>query len=64
MVDDSGGLAKVTSNFANEMYRRGYEVTIVYSDEQEGEFYYPVDDSVVTYDIRHYKGQSIPYPYK
>lgn len=62
MVDDSGGLAKVTSNFANEMHQRGYEVTVVYSDEQEGDFYYPVDEGVATYDIRHYKGQSIPYP--
>ena len=32
MVDDSGGLAKVTSAFANEMKRRGHDVALVYSD--------------------------------
>ena len=31
MVEDSGGLAKVTCNFADEMYRRGHEVALVYS---------------------------------
>ena len=38
MVADSGGLAKVTCALANEMKRRGHEVTLVYSDEQSGDF--------------------------
>ena len=42
MVDDTGGLAKVTSLFANEMNKRGHQVTLIYSDEQNGEFYYPI----------------------
>lgn len=62
MVGDTGGLAKVTSAFANEMTRRGHQVSLVYSDEQEGEFYYSIDGNVPCYDIRHYKGGSIPYP--
>lgn len=62
MVGDTGGLAKVTSAFANEMTRRGHQVSLVYSDEQEGEFYYSIDGKVPCYDIRHYKGESIPYP--
>ena len=32
MVEDTGGLAKVTSAFANEMQRRGHTVSLVYSD--------------------------------
>lgn len=63
MVDDSGGLAKVTCEFANEMKRRGHEVSLVYSDVQTGEFYYPLHDGIPTMDIRHYKGQDIPYPW-
>ena len=34
MVGDTGGLAKVTAAFANEMQRRGHEVSLVYSDVQ------------------------------
>lgn len=34
MVDDSGGLAKVTCEFSNEMKHRGHSVTMVYSDEK------------------------------
>ena len=53
MVNDSGGLAKVTCEFANEMKRRGHEVSLVYSDVQTGEFYYPLHDGIPTMDIRH-----------
>ena len=38
MVEDSGGVAKVASAFANEMDRRGHKVTLVYSDVRTGEF--------------------------
>ena len=34
MVDDSGGLAKVTCAFSNGMKRRGHTVSLVYSDEK------------------------------
>ena len=40
MVDDSGGLAKVTCAFAKEMYERGHRVTLVYSDDKEGKFFF------------------------
>ena len=46
MINASGGLAKVTSAFANEMVARGHEVSLVYCDEQEGEFFFPVNDKV------------------
>lgn len=63
MVGDSGGLAKVTCAMANEMRARGHQVSLVYSDVQTGDFYYPLDKDVPAYDIRHYKGQSISYPW-
>lgn len=63
MVEDSGGLAKVTCEFANEMKKRGHEVSLVYSDVQTGDFYYPLDNDIPVMDIRHYKGQDIPYPW-
>lgn len=62
MVQDSGGLAKVTSAFANEMNRRGHRVTLVYSDEKNGEFYFPTDTAVTLYDLRDNHGQRIVFP--
>lgn len=63
MVGDSGGMAKVTCAFAHEMKVRGHQVSLVYSDVQTGDFYYPLDEDIPAYDIRHYKGQSISYPW-
>ena len=63
MVGHSGGAAKVTCNFANEMRRRGHLVSLVYSDVTTGDFFYPMDKEIPIYDIRHYKGQSINYPW-
>lgn len=63
MVGHSGGAAKVTCNFANEMKCRGHQVSLVYSDIQMGKFFYPIDEGIPVYDIRHYKGQSIAYPW-
>lgn len=62
MVNDSGGLAKVAVNFANEMIKRGHMVTLIYSDEKTGEFFYQIDKNVTRYDLRHYNGQSIDFP--
>lgn len=66
IVDDTGGLAKVTASFANEMHRRGHSVSLVYSDVRTGNFYYPVDMAIETYDLCHYEGKSksIPLWYK
>ena len=62
MVADTGGLAKMTSAFANEMQRRGHTVSLVYSDEKKGAFYYPLDAGIPAYDIRHFMGECIRYP--
>lgn len=63
MVADSGGLAKVTCAFANEMNRRGHEVILVYSDEQSGEFYYPIDRDILQYDLRNMGEKRVTYPF-
>ena len=42
---------------------RGHRVSLVYSDVQTGDFYYPLDKDIPAYDIRHYKGKSISYPW-
>ena len=62
MVGDSGGLAKVNVAFANEMARRGHAVTTVYSDDREGDFFYPFDARVTAYNLRHFRGQTHLYP--
>ena len=63
MVEDTGGLAKVTSAFANEMQRRGHSVSLVYCDEKTGRFYYPLNAGIPAYDVRHFKGQRIRFPW-
>ena len=63
MVQDTGGLAKVTSAFANEMQRRGHTVSLVYSDVRKGDFYYPLNPGIPAYDVCHFKGQSIRFPW-
>lgn len=62
MVDDSGGLAKVTSAFANEMLKRGHEVSIVYSDEKEGDFFYPINKEISTYNLNKISNKMIKFP--
>ena len=63
MINDTGGLAKVTCLFANEMIKRGHEVSLVYSDvTNEGTFSFPLNKAVTCYDIRHYEGQTLTYP--
>ena len=61
MVGDSGGLAKVNVAFANEMVRRGHAVTTAYSDDREGDFFYPLDPRVTAYNLRHFRGQTHLY---
>ena len=62
MVNDSGGMSKVMCAFANELVRRGHKVTIVYSDDKDGKFYYPIDKSIVCYDLRNLDGKRIKLP--
>ena len=62
MVNDTGGLSKVTIAFANEMQRRGHTVNFVYQDIQIGDFYYSLNENVGAYDLCHYDGKSISIP--
>lgn len=62
MVNDSGGMSKVMCAFANELVRRGHKVTIVYSDDNDGKFYYPIDKSVDCYDLRNLDEKRINLP--
>jgi glycosyltransferase involved in cell wall biosynthesis len=64
MIGDTGGAAKVFAAFANEMTRRGHEVSMVYSDDREGEFFYKVVDQVRTFNLRHYQGSDIRFPWQ
>ena len=62
MVNDTGGMAKVTVSFANEMVRRGHDVSLVYSDEKSGDFYYPISDQVKCIDLRFQNNKRIKFP--
>ena len=62
MVGDTGGLAKVNVAFANEMVRRGHTVTTIYSDDHAGDFFYPLDERVTAYNLRHFRGQTALFP--
>lgn len=63
MVNDTGGLSKMTIAFANEMQRRGHTVNFVYEDIQIGDFYYSLNENVGAYDLCHYDGKSISMPF-
>ena len=62
MVNDSGGMAKVTCNMANELIKRGHQVSLIYSDVQVGNFYFPIDKKVKCYDLCHIDGENIKFP--
>lgn len=62
MVGDTGGLAKVTCAFANEMKKRGHQVSLIYADEKSGEFFFPIDKDIACYDVRFQDGKRIKYP--
>ena len=62
MVGDTGGLAKVTSAFANEMNKRGHTVSVIYADERSGDFFFPIDEDIKCYDVRLQDGKRIKYP--
>lgn len=63
MVNDSGGLAKVTCAFSNEMIKRGHEVSLMYSDEKTGDFFFPVDERLKCYNLKqNADGSVIKFP--
>ncbi len=62
MVNDSGGLAKVTVAFANEMVRRGHDVSLLYCDGYAGDFFYPLVDEVRAYNLCCQAGEYIQMP--
>lgn len=62
MINDTGGVAKVLTAFANEMTVRGHQVAVAYSDDRQGDFFYPISDKVEIYNLRHYNGKDVLFP--
>lgn len=63
MVNDSGGVAKVCCAFANEMVKRGHEVSIIHSDEKQGSFFFPIDKNITCYNAKqNADGSLIKFP--
>ena len=62
MANDSGGLAKVTVAFANEMVRRGHDVLLAYMDENNGKFFYKIDEKVQLNNLCWQNGRCIKFP--
>ena len=63
MVNDSGGVAKVCCAFANEMVKRGHQVSIIHSDEKTGKFFFPIDKKVTCYNAKqNADGSLIKFP--
>lgn len=58
-VNTAAGVEKVTCEFANEMVRRGHEVTILYSDEIEGTPGFPLDERVKEINILFKDGKQV-----
>lgn len=63
MVGDSGGVAKVACAFANEMVERGHEVSIIHSDEKDGEFFFSINKQVKVFNAKkNIDGSIIKFP--
>ena len=58
-VNTSGGIEKVTCDFANEMCKRGHEVTILYIDSVEGKPYFTLGKDIITHNILFNNGKKI-----
>lgn len=56
-VQCSGGVEKVVCKFANEMLKRGHEVTVLYIDQKEGAPFFPLDHRVKTINILYENGK-------
>jgi len=56
-VQCSGGVEKVICKFANEMLKRGHEVTVLYIDQKEGTSFFPLDHRVKTINILYENGK-------
>lgn len=64
MVNDTGGMAKVTVAFANEMVKRGHDVSLMHSDERDGDFFFQIDSKVRLHNIkRNADGSYIIFPW-
>lgn len=66
-VGMSGGVEKVTCQFANAMIKRGHNVTILYRDSREGSPYFYLDPNVKQHNILFEKGKQVisdklPFP--
>ena len=62
MVGDTGGAAKVHCSFANEMKRRGHDVTMVFCDDKMGKPFFPLDDGIELYNLQHYEDMDVVFP--
>lgn len=58
-VNMSGGVEKVTCEFANAMVKKGHEVTILYRDGTEGNPYFYLDPKVKQYNILFENGRKV-----
>lgn len=62
MINESGGMAKVSCSIVNEFVRRGHEVVLLYADGRDGSFFYEVDERVQCYDMCNFRGKKIKLP--
>ena len=58
-VGVSGGVEKITCEFANAMVERGHEVIILYRDNKEGAPYFSLSPKVKTHNILFEKGRQV-----
>lgn len=62
-IDMSGGIEHVCCNMANELVRRGHEVSIVYCYGEDGRPFYPLDEKVGMYNLMTLSGRSWKQPH-
>lgn len=61
---NAGGMERVLANKANYLVRRGYDITVVTTDQQGRQPYFPLDPAIRRIDLginyTHSEGQSLP----
>ena len=50
-IDVSGGIEHMLSALANELVKRGHEVSVVYCYGKSGKCFYPLDPSIRLYNL-------------
>lgn len=62
LYGECGGTAKITSVMTDELVKRGYDVSLVFADGRDGQFFYNINAKVKWFDLQDFRGEKTKYP--